>query len=135
MYTLNSVAECLALPGCTALYSLNMGAGDFSSTLPYTALPHGACPKGTSHNQGHQIIVERSCTAQHVASTVEVTRNSCNTDFTRESPGTLGSFAPDLWEDQLTLMLLCGRKLYLRASVILRSSSKGVGANPRGRRR
>ncbi len=27
------------------------GAGDISSTLPYTALPHGACPKGTSHNQ------------------------------------------------------------------------------------
>ncbi len=26
------------------------GAGDISSTLPYTALPHGACPKGTSHN-------------------------------------------------------------------------------------
>ncbi len=51
-------AECLALPGCTALYSLNIGggggvrggAGDISSTLPYTALPHGACPKGTSHN-------------------------------------------------------------------------------------
>ncbi len=26
------------------------GAGDISSTLPYTALSHGACPKGTSHN-------------------------------------------------------------------------------------
>ncbi len=25
MYTLNSVAECLPLPGCTALYSLNVG--------------------------------------------------------------------------------------------------------------
>ncbi len=27
------------------------GAGDISSTLPYTALPHGAYPKGTSHNE------------------------------------------------------------------------------------
>ncbi len=31
------------------------GAGDISSTLPYTALPHGACPKGTSHNK-HQSL-------------------------------------------------------------------------------
>ncbi len=30
------------------------GAGDISSTLPYTALPHGASPKGTSHN--HQVV-------------------------------------------------------------------------------
>ncbi len=27
------------------------GAGDISSTLPCSALPHGACPKGTSHNE------------------------------------------------------------------------------------
>ncbi len=27
------------------------GAGDISSTLLYTALPHGASPHGTSHNE------------------------------------------------------------------------------------
>ncbi len=28
------------------------GVGDISIQLPYTALPNGACPKGTSHNNG-----------------------------------------------------------------------------------
>ncbi len=32
------------------------GAGDISSTLPYTAQPHGACPKGTSHNYTAHVI-------------------------------------------------------------------------------
>ena len=27
------------------------GAGEISSTLPYTALPHDASPEGTSHNK------------------------------------------------------------------------------------
>ncbi len=38
------------------------GTGDISSTLPCTALPHGSCPKGTSHNNArHQVLLDVRC--------------------------------------------------------------------------
>ncbi len=44
------------------------GAGDISSTLPYTALPHGASPmvlrpKGTSHNNDTHISFEQNASS------------------------------------------------------------------------